>query len=417
MATAAISIEQTVYGDEQRLTKARYYSPELDALRFVAFLLVFGRHVVNLLGFAKIRADASTDAHQIAPGIGVASAPHGMSHAWANIQGALQSLDFGVCLFFFLSAFLITRLLLIEKSSQGDISVRDFYIRRALRIWPLYFFFLVLMVMLAHFIPPIDIQASRVWASAFFVANWAAVLHGWSGQAIQPLWSVSVEEQFYAVWPNIARGGRSAIIALSLLFIGISLGTLTYLGHRPDTVVTQVWPNTLVQALFLSGGALTACLSSPETRRLSLPFRLALNIAGFCLWVVATVVFHVVRTSTPGSFDLVVGYLLVLLGTFMIFTGVAGWGGIVPSWLRYLGKISYGLYVYHAVCLIVMEPLTANILSHFIRQHISPYVITGISSLLALLATFLCAALSYKFLEVPFLRLKERFSIVQSRPA
>jgi peptidoglycan/LPS O-acetylase OafA/YrhL len=417
MATAALGVERLIYGSEERRPKARFYSPELDALRFIAFLLVFGRHVVNLLGFAKIRADASTGAQSAVSRPPIASAAHGMSHAWVNLQGALQSLDFGVCLFFFLSSFLITRLLLMEKSAEGDISVRDFYIRRTLRIWPLYFFFIAFMVTLSRFIPAINIQASRVWASVFFVSNWAAVLHGWSGQAIQPLWSVSVEEQFYAVWPNVARAGRAAIILLSILFIGISLGTLVHLGHQTGTQVTQIWPNTLVQGLFLSGGALTACLSFPETRRLLLPVRLALTIGGFSLWVVATVAFHVVRTNSPGALDLVAGYLLVLLGTFMIFTGVAGWDCAVPAWLRYLGKISYGLYVYHAVCLIVMEPVTTSLLGRFAHVGISPYTAIGISSLLAFLLTLVCAMLSYKFLELPFLRLKERFSIVQSRAA
>ncbi|HEY0758093.1 MAG TPA: acyltransferase [Acidisarcina sp.] len=384
-----------------------FYAPELDALRFLAFILVFFRHVAGVLG-NTLRSAHGTAA--IATAVGTTSAPPVRD---SFSLGAIQSLDFGVCLFFFLSSFLITRLLLIEKSSSGTVAVRDFYVRRCLRIWPLYFFFLALIGLCSLLVPVLHVTAGRMLVSVLFIANWAAVLHGWASISIQPLWSVSVEEQFYLVWPNFARYGRSAIIGVSVALAAVSVGTLIYLGHRAGTEVTATWPNTLVQALFLSAGALTACLSSPETRTISLLARLVLGVGGFACWVLAGGGLHIVATHSPGTLNLVGGYLLVLLGTFALFTAVAGWDrGAVPKSLVYLGKISYGLYVFHVASLLVTEDL----MDRTALAHHSPYLLVGAIGVAGLALTVTCAVLSYTCLEKPFLKLKKRFTVVASRP-
>lgn len=395
----------------------RFYAPELDALRFVAFMLVFMRHVANEFGdIRKVAPDLVPQHMAVQAATSIVEAP--MSPLWTTVQGVAQSLDFGVCLFFFLSSFLITRLLLIERASTGKVAIRDFYVRRCLRIWPLYFSFLALIAVLSKFVPILHVSATRLFAAVFFMANWAAVFHGWASIPIQPLWSVSIEEQFYLIWPNCARRGRGAIILLSTALTLISLLTLFYAGHRANTQATEIWPNTLVQCLFLAGGALTACLSSPETRRIGLLMRLALVAFGFLCWGLASVECHVVRTNSPGSFDLVIGYLVVLLGTFLIFTGVAGWSkSPVPRWLVYLGKISYGLYVFHVACLLLMKQVISSGLSPLHAERLSPYITECISAAVALAMTLLCASLSYRFLEMRFLKLKDRFTAVPSRPA
>jgi len=417
MSVATCELESPAIRPTPQHSAKRFYAPELDALRFLAFLLVFCRHVTNALGVAKNRADLGTTAQKALPHVsGNASVAH-LSTSWAAVQSAAQAFDFGVCLFFFLSAFLITRLLLMERETTGNVDIRNFYIRRSLRIWPLYFFFLGLTVIASSFFPVLRVSGSRLWAAVFFVGNWAAVLHGWDSVAIQPLWSVSVEEQFYLLWPNLARRGKSTIVTVSIFLAAVSLLTLFVLGRREGTQVTQVWPNTLVQCLFLSGGALTACLSSPETRRLPLNKRLLLIACGFASWTTASVGFHVARTNSPGSVDLVLGYLLVLLGTFLVFSGTAGWNAHpIPGWLLYLGKISYGLYVFHFACLLLMEQATAFALGRIHEPHLSPYLTECVADLLALALTLLCATLSYTCLEAPFLRLKGRFTAVQSRP-
>ncbi len=135
--------------------------------------------------------------------------------------------------------------------------------------------------------------------------------------------------------------------------------------------------------------------------------------------MVASGVCHVVRTESPGALKLVSGYLLVLLGTFLIFTAFAGTPpSIFPKAALYLGKISYGLYVFHVLCLaLTMKVMFALFASGraFSTAALTSLIIS--SAAVALIVTILCTAVSYHLLEKPFLRLKKRFTLVRSRPA
>ena len=389
----------------------RFYAPELDVLRFGAFMLVFCRHIVTSLGDARhVAADES--AKPLAAQAGTVA----VTSRWVVLQEVLQSLDFGVCLFFFLSSFLITRLLLMERKATGMVAVRNFYVRRILRIWPLYFVFLLAVVVLSHWLPMLRVSPSRLLVAVLFVSNWAAVFHGWQSIAIQPLWSVSVEEQFYAVWPWIARYGRKAIIGGSLMLIAGFAVTLLVLSQVPDLEVTATLPNTMVQALFLAGGALTACYAHPENRRWSDSTRVLMIFGGFAAWIIASAGFHVVRTISPGVGSLLLGYLFVLLGVALIFNGVAGWNRReLPAWLIQLGRMSYGLYVFHVAVLLALYNVAPGVQQMW---HVapSPYATVAAVSMLGFALTVGLAFLSYRFLELPFLRLKDRFAVIASRP-
>ena len=397
----------------------RFYQPELDALRFLAFLLVFCRHVFSAYGLVRKHQAVSS-----APMPGEISSATTISHVsyhlnptWEMIQSLAQSCDFGVCLFFFLSSFLITRLLLIEQNSTGTVAIRDFYIRRTLRIWPLYFFFLGLVTLLSVWAPSIRSTEWRVITSLVFVANWTIVLHGFAGTPIEPLWSISVEEQFYLIWPAFAAFGKKMIVAISSLFMIVPICILIYSGHRPHTINSNIWPNSLVQCLFFSGGALTAIFSKPENRCWNVSKRVSILLGGFACWLFASGVCHVVRTESPGVVSLVAGYFFVLLGTFLIFIAFAGApSSLFPKATLYLGKISYGLYVFHVLCLsLVMKILFALTAHGSLSTHVA--IVIGIAALLGLGITILCATASYHFLEKPFIRLKKRFTLVKSRPA
>jgi peptidoglycan/LPS O-acetylase OafA/YrhL len=154
----------------------RFYLPELDSLRFFAFLAVFICHCFALAG---------------------------REGAWSDVG------SFGVDLFFVLSAYLITELLLRERRSRGRFDLGRFYARRILRIWPLYFTFLA-GAELAGAVPQGDLAPLALFAGNFAYAAW-----GPPGLAVSSLWSLSVEEQFYLVWPLMMTrlSGRGAVIA------------------------------------------------------------------------------------------------------------------------------------------------------------------------------------------------------------
>src|SRR5580704_2467620 len=157
-----------------------FYRPELDVLRFFAFFSVFLYHFWR-----------PTELY----------VQHGVPRIVAVLgNGLIQGGVFGVDLFFVLSAYLITELLLREKDECGSLDVRGFYLRRILRIWPLYFFYIGLALL-----PIFNQRHGFTWhhAAAFVLlaGNWSVIAWGWpSPSIVVPLWTVSIEEQFYLAW-------------------------------------------------------------------------------------------------------------------------------------------------------------------------------------------------------------------------
>ncbi|MBV8729460.1 MAG: acyltransferase [Acidobacteriia bacterium] len=175
-----------------RRARARFYRPELDGLRFFAFFCVLLRHGAPIPTFAG-----------------------------PLIQ---QCGSFGLSLFFFLSAFLITELLIRERENTGTVHLKAFYIRRILRIWPLYYVAVALAVIVGRIWPdPFWIGKFRLFSMLFFFMNWVPqIMYG----PFTPLWSISVEEQFYAIWPAVASRGIRMLKIASFVLIADSIATL-----------------------------------------------------------------------------------------------------------------------------------------------------------------------------------------------
>ena len=140
---------------------------------------------------------------------------HGHGRVVLAIRGAGS---YGVSVFFLLSAYLITELLLREKDVKGTVSLQRFYLRRILRIWPLYFGFLALSVWVGHLVHRPETYVSIIGlAGALFLVGNLAIAHGFSLGIAGVLWSISVEEQFYLIWPFLVRIiTRQRVIAVGL---------------------------------------------------------------------------------------------------------------------------------------------------------------------------------------------------------
>jgi peptidoglycan/LPS O-acetylase OafA/YrhL len=345
------------------MTAERFYVPQLDGLRFFAFLVVFIAHV---------------GAQSAAP-------------PW--LKAILPAGGFGVDLFFVLSSFLITTLLQREQGAQGRIDVRAFWMRRILRIWPLYFFFLWTVSALerpgwGYFV-----------ASSLFLGNWALALRGWGNP--QPvtsgLWSVAVEEQFYLTWPVILQWTpRRRLPWICGGLIVVAMMTRAVVTRTPGSSAA-LWCNTLARLDPIAIGALVALFVAGPGRRWALPVWAHLGILAASASAVVAVV-------TMISWH-VIGYLLVavVLGGAVLATVLAPREGpLAHPVLVYLGRISYGLYVYHFPALWLAEHLEVRWWAYHL-----PLVAT---------LTLGAAACSYRLLEQPFLRLKERFTYVRSAP-
>ena len=220
--------------------------------------------------------------------------------------------------------------------------------------------------------------------------------------------SSDLEEQFYALWPTVTKWrGRSSVLIASLILIPVSLAII---GLRPGDP-GGLWYNTFVEFLFFApGGLLALALHKRDTTRYPAALRCIVGACGLALWA------HAARTRigsdpTPADlpkWDIYAGYLLAAAGCTLIMLAIIGIPR-VPVWLRYLGKISYGLYVFHLGVILFARWLWSKLMT----GPPNPFVIDPFS--LALCIGL--AALSYHFLESPFLRLKERFAFVRSRPA
>lgn len=372
----------------------RYYRPELDALRFLAFISVFTVHRMDHLPIDPAR------------------------HFWLYNICLLG--NFGVPVFFLLSAFLITELLIREQSRLGTIHIRSFYVRRILRIWPLYFAVFYGLVLLMRVIPHTGPPDPISWlAFTLFAGNWYICTHGWiPAFPVNPMWSISVEEQFYIAIPLIALYGRRfglKIAALALM--AVSYMMVTWYAWTGWHGFSSQWTNSFVEFQFFSAGTLLSLALKGRTLQWNLALRLLGILAGIvCLFVAS--VYLGVQADTPSSTvrQAPLGWALVLAGTIIFFLSLLGTSAhYFPKPIVYLGRISYGLYLFHElIYTLVFHTWKIQLIRFCDFLHLARWT-GGIGTVIVFCVVVLLAHLSYQFYERPFLRLKRRFTFVPSR--
>ena len=299
----------------------------------------------------------------------------------------------GVDLFFVLSGFLITGILIDTKQSEGYF--KNFYARRSLRIWPLYYSLLLFMFVIVPILRPseahavFDSRSSPWWAYLAFLQNFLVSI---PAMAIGPLgvtWSLAVEEQFYLFWPLVVRFSTEAQLRwIAVASICLSPPLRLYLWQHH----VNIYSNPFCRLDGLMSGALLALLLRSER---FLPLRYLKQV-----WIIFLV-------SVPLA--LVIGNLHTRWLVFSL-TAAASASFIYLAlfsnqrWLRvlltnrflvYTGTISYGIYLLQKIPLDVAKTL-------HLEDHPLAFVITTA-------ATYTMAALSWKYLERPFLRLKRFF--------
>lgn len=373
---------------ETAISTERFYRPELDALRFFAFFGVFLFHA----------APRTRDFYN------AAGAPHWLSSLLISAFGAGA---YGVDLFFALSAYLITSLLLRERTATGTVDLRGFYLRRILRIWPLYLGFVAFAAIVGYFVSSQQLGASYLLGFTLMAGNWVYVLYGLPHSFAIPLWTVSIEEQFYLSWPLAMRKATSRQIG----FIAIGLLLLSHL-LRGVLVLAQVSANAMEYNTFtrldpIALGILVALAADwlPKWVRWQ---RWAMLTCAVTTCVAAYAISALENDRTRSTWSLAASHSMTSIAALAALLAVLGETSpfFRNKTLLYLGKISYGLYVIHEF---------AHLLAKQIFPASTPLQVVG-QSAIGLALTILLAAASYRWLESPFLRLKERFAHVQSRP-
>jgi peptidoglycan/LPS O-acetylase OafA/YrhL len=311
--------------------------------------------------------------------------------------------EMGVEMFFVISGFLITLLLLREHRRTQAVSLKHFYLRRSFRILPAYAFFLLTVFVLKQAgeseVPPRWWAAALTYTSSFLSrGDWVAA---WD---LSHTWSLSVEEHFYLIWPCLflfagLRGAFVAALACVLLTPWLRFALGTYLGYHIPAL--DFFSPTRMDAI--SAGCCLAFLASlpgfQRWTRLSGPGALAVVAAGLALLVLPNAmrpslghfrVFNNYQAYAANSFRPVIMAGMVWACLRSDPSGVLG-KVLNARFLAFIGVISYSLYLWQQLFL---NPFR----SHWIC--LWP---------MNVLATLLAALFSYWVIELPFLRLKERY--------
>ncbi len=373
----------------------RRFYPALDGLRAVAFLTVFFAHYGTVVCRWPI-----------------------LRWGWA-----------GVDIFFVLSGFLITGIL-YDTLDRRDF-FRNFYIRRTLRIFPLFFGFWLFMLLLT---PLLRIAWNRydlatvLYIGNFFLAGGVLghhpvsgviqCLRGFHGHPISieigPLWSLCVEEQFYLVWPAVVWAVRSRrkllLICFAVILAEPFIRELYWHLSRSSSQVGAIYFNTFTRVdTLMVGAAVALWLRGPHASEAAVR-RVAYLLTCVPLPVLALLL-H--RTHAGAMSDWISNHVVVTFGFTLIALFSAGLlllAVLSGSWLHrllriapltYLGRLSYGLYFFHALPIYIMINLGLAEPYHRIRLLFVPIAFTY---------AFLAAWLSFRYLESPFLRLKERLA-------
>ena len=340
--------------------------PALDGLRGVAILLVITHH-------------------QLIP---------------LSLKGGFLGVD----LFFVLSGFLITSLLLKEFTATRSIALTKFYMRRALRLGPALLLYLIVSLVITDLLHPEELtrELKLVGLALVYLTNWRIAL-GWD-YSLDPtsiIWSLSIEEQFYLLWPPaflaclLVKLKHSHIAAgLAFVIFAVFLHRYSLWSHGAE--LNRLYYGTDTRADAPLVGCLIAMISVwrlEETRRMVLQIG-AVLASSMLVWLIATAEF-------TDSFLYQGGYTFIALLAGVLIWSLANSSSGFLAWildwypLRWFGKISYGLYLWHWLLLKTTS-------FYFVAGDWDPWV--------RFLVALAVSAASFYLFETPFNKLKSKFT-------
>jgi peptidoglycan/LPS O-acetylase OafA/YrhL len=316
-------------------------------------------------------------------------------HLGFRVNGGL-----GVLLFFVISGFLITWLLLKEESRWGGVSLRLFYLRRTLRIFPAFYAYWILVVVGFSVLgKPVD--KGQAIASLLYVNNYYQAFVGDPDTMLSHTWSLGIEEQFYLLWPAlfIALGWRhkriqGLIAAIGFIWIYRLVMVLVFRIHQG--YVYEAW-DMRADHLFI-GCLLAAVLYSGSASRLIRV--LTTKPAMIFLTVLLLAVSSVMPRLVTWRYRDLVGFIVdPVLTAVLIAQGLAFWNSsgvwLNWGWMRWLGRLSYSIYLYQQIALGPAKKLFSH----------RPVVVQAAAAIACCVAV---SALSFYMIEKPFLSLKDR---------
>lgn len=368
------------------------FFPNLNAFRFFAALLVIFHHG------EVIRAKNNFISYE----------------SFSFFQNGTTAVKF----FFVLSGFLISYLLLKEKTKKNTISIKNFYLKRVIRIWPLYFLLVVIGIVIFPFLFQIlhinytfPYTIGQVWLLfALFLPSLVTFKYG--SHLLEPLWSIGVEEWFYIIWAPLFKwiNNKMAlilgvflikIILLILCFNGIITHALTI--HLIKTFAFESMAIGALGAYFLYNTTINIQTFYKKYALLNYLFfaillayfffrNTTINLIGFDIfnhWIFSYIILNALFLN-------LILFIGVKLNTKSIFS---------TSFLDYGGKISYGIYMYHMIVIFAVI--------HLGKKHLltlDPYLSFLIFYSLVIAGTFVTAHLSKKYFEDFFMKFRSKLN-------
>jgi peptidoglycan/LPS O-acetylase OafA/YrhL len=364
------------------------YFPSLNGFRFIAAFLVFIHHL-----------EQNKEAYHF----------NNLMHiSFFQVIG-----EFGVTMFFCLSGFLISYLLFKEIETTNQVNIKSFYIRRILRIWPLYFFVIAVSLLVAYFFKELSLDFFYLKSALYisFFSNIAFILYS-SGGFPSQLWSVASEEQFYVIWPWLIRGNKHSFVKLVCFIVLLFIFLRFLLSNSNEYNVTWHGINLLK---LLSGylnyfrvdcmavGALFAYFLFIEHKLLDFFYKKFIQF-----FVLILLVFSLVVKLELGIFNHTYYAILVSVLILNIASNSKSVINLEVIFFNFMGNISYGFYVYHPLILYSISKLVFNfVIIDTITEQLFYFVICFV-------LTTIISYISFKYFESPFLKFKHKFAIIKS---
>lgn len=377
------------------------FFPHLDALRFFAFFAVFVNHVFNSLGYYNSDSNYKF-----------------------IVKTFLSNGDLGVSFFFVLSGFLITYLLLEEKENTGRIDIKKFYIRRILRIWPVYFFVvgigLLVLPLLKDFIPagfPLRLATDKLnpWLYIGFAGNFDYIWNGITNVVVGILWSVSIEEQFYLFWPLVIafipkRRLMPVCIALIIAstlfrFYFSNGGNINIIRHHSFSCISDLVTGAVLAYLAMSPVIVEHIRKTPAYLIEGIYF-IGFGLLPFreYIWKFGV---HYIHAASILPVIVSVFFAFIIMEQCFAANSFYKAGNLRR--ISMLGTYTYGMYCYHMTIffavLFTYGQLGMPVCNTGILQHV-------FTSLLCFMLTIGISRLSYHYFEAKFLQLKKKFASV-----
>ncbi len=307
-----------------------------------------------------------------------------------------------VLMFFVLSGFLITYLLLIEKERTKSIDIKSFYLRRIFRIWPLYYLSIIISIILIYLdiIPPPEDLSTSLILYIFLLANVAYGLKI-TLSSITPLWSVGAEEQFYLIWPVIVKKTSNYLLTFaSLILLYLITKLVVYITLTPKSMVYMVISKTNIDIMCI--GAIGAYLVYSKNKILKVLYRKEIQLISWGILI--TSIFYKpihIYSFIDGELNSIF-YLIIILN---VSTNKDTIISLENKFFNFIGRISYGIYIYHMIVIYIVS---------YQLKCLGLKLDIIIVHLLVLLLTILTSWISYEYFEKPFLNMKSKYTIVTS---